>query len=572
MISSNRALPRGALLPRGRDGRAEQPTPAGPRAIAKETVRDSSPPSLDHHFGSRPATYSPTPPDASPAPRSANGSASIPAVRAGLVARTDDEVLNAQKSVERHLRGRYGPELAQRVAEAIAATGTRPGIAHPVAADVRLDPRVAAKLEALLATPGSGVALDAHGMPRLSDPTKAADILVQLAEALPAGADSSDCALLIDGSNSDRISFGVGRGHYVDAVSAAIMFAGSARMIAHADPDTPDFLHSKSAIWTLQKKSIGLAACQWADMREVHYLVELRDDLPPSTAFADGKYKLFKPSDPEHQKIPGFAELEAAAQRIVEGRGQGGGAAAQKGTAADPGIEGIEKKEDASAGASSTAMRWPKQGSLLLDRAILRAAEAFVRNLGGQGRISDGHMFIGGKGSGLGEEDALAICADLSLVLSAVARTDSGQDAGGPFGTVVWNPESGALTVGKNQVVPSKAAVNHGERVGLFLHGAQDRAWLVTSAEPCVMCYLACEARDMDIAFVATSRTVEANTPFQEGKKNWAEFQNRVLGPEVYTGPDGKAVVEARAFLSERQAVAEKVLAAWTKNGQNYAP
>ena len=462
--------------------------------------------------------------------------------------------LNAQTNLCNHLAREYGTGLADAVVDAVNRKGEVSGLDHPTQARLELHPAVNSRMASLLAQPNSPVALGEDGLPRLVDRARSAEVLVELASALPKDPSGVNCALLIDGANDDRLSFGVKQGNYIDAISSAVMFAGSARQVSHGDRDTLDFLQSKSIVWTLQTSPLGLAGAQWADVREVHSLVEPALEAPLSASFASRNYELFAPGDASNQGIAGFSELQKRAYLIT--RGEFSPTCQAEETFSLP--EGFN---------------WPAQASLKIDEAVLRVAEAFVSSLGDSARVEMGKMYIGGEKTGLTREDALKICADLSLVLSAVAKTDNGLDAGGPFGTVVWNPENGGVTVGKNQVVPSKAPCNHGERTGLFLHPEDHaaREVVITSAEPCSMCYLACDERDMDVAFVVTSEGVENNTPFKEGKKNWAEFSGEAMGPKACLDEAGTSVINGKSWLASRAELGAQILNAWTHNGEDYS-
>lgn len=112
----------------------------------------------------------------------------------------------------------------------------------------------------------------------------------------------------------------------------------------------------------------------------------------------------------------------------------------------------------------------------------------------------------------------------------ALAERNVAEGTGGPFGAAVFSDE-GLVASGVNLVVPSRVAIAHaeataialaGQRVGSFdLHGLA----LVTSSEPCVMCFgatwwsgvtqLVCGARDADVRRIG----------FDEGPKrpDWVE-------------------------------------------------
>ncbi|WHZ28670.1 MAG: hypothetical protein OJF51_003468 [Nitrospira sp.] len=123
-----------------------------------------------------------------------------------------------------------------------------------------------------------------------------------------------------------------------------------------------------------------------------------------------------------------------------------------------------------------------------------------------------------------------------------LALTNVTAKTGGPFGAAVFETGSGRLiAIGVNVVEPSNCALAHAEMVALanahqtlghFDLGAHGmpRFELVTSCEPCAMCYgavlwsgvrkLVCGARRMDAAAIGFD---EAPKP-----KNWvAELKRR---------------------------------------------
>ncbi|MDH3306103.1 MAG: nucleoside deaminase [Acidimicrobiia bacterium] len=117
-----------------------------------------------------------------------------------------------------------------------------------------------------------------------------------------------------------------------------------------------------------------------------------------------------------------------------------------------------------------------------------------------------------------------------------LARRNVEEDTGGPFGAAIFERDSGRLIApGVNRVVPARIAVAHaeitaiaiaGQVVGSFTLGAEGMppAQLVTSSEPCAMCFgaipwsgvssLLCGARASDAEAVG----------FDEGPKprDWA--------------------------------------------------
>jgi len=108
--------------------------------------------------------------------------------------------------------------------------------------------------------------------------------------------------------------------------------------------------------------------------------------------------------------------------------------------------------------------------------------------------------------------------AQMDLAI-ALAQRNVAAGSGGPFGAAIFDMDTGRLVApGVNQVVPSNSSIAHAEIVaitmaqqvlGTFDLGAGGRRLaLVTSTEPCAMCFgavpwsgvrrLVCGARDED--------------------------------------------------------------------------
>lgn len=122
-----------------------------------------------------------------------------------------------------------------------------------------------------------------------------------------------------------------------------------------------------------------------------------------------------------------------------------------------------------------------------------------------------------------------------------LARRNIEQKSGGPFGAAIFDMERHTLVAaGVNLVVPSHCSMAHAEmvaisiaqqRLGSFDLGSegQPRLELVTSCEPCAMCFgaipwsgiahLACGARDEDARAIG----------FDEGPKlaDWQDALNK---------------------------------------------
>jgi tRNA(Arg) A34 adenosine deaminase TadA len=115
-----------------------------------------------------------------------------------------------------------------------------------------------------------------------------------------------------------------------------------------------------------------------------------------------------------------------------------------------------------------------------------------------------------------------------------LARRNAERDSGGPFGAAVFDLSSGRLIApGVNRVIPESCSVAHAEIMALML--AQKRLGtfelrslgsyeLVSSAEPCAMCYGALPWSGIRrLAYGATREDVTA-IGFDEGDKpaDWA--------------------------------------------------
>lgn len=118
-----------------------------------------------------------------------------------------------------------------------------------------------------------------------------------------------------------------------------------------------------------------------------------------------------------------------------------------------------------------------------------------------------------------------------------LARINVQRGTGGPFGAVIFDRDSGRLLApGVNVVVPARWSGGHAEMVAFAVaqqvlgshdlgHAALPRCELVTSCEPCSMCYgatpwtgitrLVCGAREADAEAIG----------FDEGPKpdDWIE-------------------------------------------------
>lgn len=123
---------------------------------------------------------------------------------------------------------------------------------------------------------------------------------------------------------------------------------------------------------------------------------------------------------------------------------------------------------------------------------------------------------------------------ELAILLS---RRNMEEETGGPFGAIIVERESGLLvSVGVNRVVPLKNPLMHAENVAttfacavldtfnLGADGLPDHS-LVTSAQPCAMCFGAIPWSGVRTVITgASGLDVETYTPFDEGPihPDWA--------------------------------------------------
>lgn len=154
--------------------------------------------------------------------------------------------------------------------------------------------------------------------------------------------------------------------------------------------------------------------------------------------------------------------------------------------------------------------------------------------------------------------------ARMGLAIELAARNIA-EGTGGPFGAAVFEIETGRLIApGVNLVMPSSAAVAHAEIVAVALAGVASGGFdlgrvdhppavLVTSTEPCAMCFgavpwsgvrrLVCGARDEDARAIG----------FDEGPKmiDW-ESALTSRGIEVIRDVRRNQAVEVlRSYVSE---------------------
>lgn len=124
----------------------------------------------------------------------------------------------------------------------------------------------------------------------------------------------------------------------------------------------------------------------------------------------------------------------------------------------------------------------------------------------------------------------------MRLVISLAARNVA-EATGGPFGAAIFERDSGRLIApGVNRVIPARIAVAHaeitaiavaGQVVGSFTLGAEGMpaAELVTSSEPCAMCFGAIPWSGVTRVVCGARATDAEAVGFDEGPKpaRWVE-------------------------------------------------
>ena len=136
----------------------------------------------------------------------------------------------------------------------------------------------------------------------------------------------------------------------------------------------------------------------------------------------------------------------------------------------------------------------------------------------------------------LTDHDKMQLAIELSLL-------NIEHETGGPFGAAVFNEKTGALvSVGVNCVVTEICSISHAEIMALVLAQTRLKKYrldlednagyvLVTSSQPCSMCFGACLWSGVKRIIIGARRTdVEKITRFDEGPlpSNWKkELDNR---------------------------------------------
>lgn len=147
-------------------------------------------------------------------------------------------------------------------------------------------------------------------------------------------------------------------------------------------------------------------------------------------------------------------------------------------------------------------------------------------------------------GEVIGDAPRPNLGARMDLVLE-LARRNVAEGTGGPFAAAVFEASTGRLVApGVNLVVPSSAAVAHAEVVAIALAGRARASFdlgpdseLVTSTEPCTMCFGACLWSGVGRLVTGATTEDAERIGFDEGPKpaGWVgELERR--GIEVVTG------------------------------------
>ena len=132
--------------------------------------------------------------------------------------------------------------------------------------------------------------------------------------------------------------------------------------------------------------------------------------------------------------------------------------------------------------------------------------------------------------------------------VTQLSKQNVKQQTGGPFAAAIFNMDTQQLlSVGVNIVVPSHNCTNHAEMTAMILAQASLQTFnlaehgdfeLLTSCEPCAMCFGAMPWSGIKhLAYAATSADAES-IGFDEGAKhpNWiAELEKRGINvtPEI---------------------------------------
>ena len=137
-------------------------------------------------------------------------------------------------------------------------------------------------------------------------------------------------------------------------------------------------------------------------------------------------------------------------------------------------------------------------------------------------------------------EDRMNFVVDLS-------RQNIARETGGPFGAAVFDPDGRLIAPGVNMVIPQNCSILHAEMVAMALaqkvlgrfdlsNGGCEKFSLVTSTEPCAMCFGAIPWSGVRRVVCGAARKDAEAVGFDEGPKpaNWiAELKQR--GIDVIT-------------------------------------
>ncbi len=138
----------------------------------------------------------------------------------------------------------------------------------------------------------------------------------------------------------------------------------------------------------------------------------------------------------------------------------------------------------------------------------------------------------------------------MAFVIAAAARNIG--EGGGPFGAAVLNGSGELVALGVNRVIPAGASILHAEMLAMLLaqrklgshsFAGRGRYTLVTSCEPCAMCFGAIPFAGIARVVCGATTADAVATGFDEGDKpgRW-QHSLRKRGIEVTT-----AVLRAQA-------------------------
>lgn len=140
-----------------------------------------------------------------------------------------------------------------------------------------------------------------------------------------------------------------------------------------------------------------------------------------------------------------------------------------------------------------------------------------------------------------GQEEVYPCDSDKMRLVIKLAEQNVAESTGGPFGAAIFDAQSNrVVSVGVNRVVPLNNSTAHAEMMAFMLAQHRLRRFrldtgchdfvLVTSAQPCAMCYGACPWAGINRIIIGARREdVESLTEFDEGPmpSDWIAGLNR---------------------------------------------